>query len=76
MSCVSPEVSLCPLCGRPVPFDARGSWHHPVPRLKGGGNGPVALLHQICHNAVRAALSEEDLAGNLPGLGGALRRDR
>jgi hypothetical protein len=33
-----------------------------VPKLKGGRNGPTALLHHICHNALHAALSETELA--------------
>jgi hypothetical protein len=36
--------------------------HHLVPKLKGGRNGPTVLLHQICHKAVHAALSEAELA--------------
>ena len=32
---------ICPLCGRPIPPDVRQSWHHLVPKLKGG---PVVLL--------------------------------
>jgi HNH endonuclease len=60
---VPPEAPLCPLCGRPIPADARQSRHHLVPRLKGGRDGPVALLHQICHNTIHATLSEAELAG-------------
>lgn len=33
-----------------------------MPRLKGGGRGETVLLHQICHNAIHAALSEAELA--------------
>ena len=53
---------ICPLCGRPIPPDARQSMHHLVPRLKGGKHGPTVLLHQICHNEIHATLSEADLA--------------
>ncbi len=53
---------ICPLCGRPIPAEARRSLHHLVPRLRGGANGPTVLLHQICHNEVHAALSETELA--------------
>jgi hypothetical protein len=56
------EAPLCPLCDRPIPPDARSSVHHLVPRLKGGSNGPTVRLHQICHTAIHAALSEADLA--------------
>lgn len=53
---------VCPLCGRPIPPEARQSVHHLVPRLKGGRHGPRVLLHQICHNEIHAALREADLA--------------
>jgi hypothetical protein len=53
---------ICPLCGRPIPPGAAQSDHHLVPRLKGGGRGPVVRLHQICHNAIHAALTEAEIA--------------
>jgi hypothetical protein len=53
---------VCPLCGRPIPPGAPQSDHHLVPRLKGGGRGPVVRLHQICHNAIHAALTEAEIA--------------
>jgi hypothetical protein len=53
---------VCPLCGRPIPARAPQSEHHLVPRLKGGGRGQVVRLHQICHNAIHAALTESELA--------------
>jgi hypothetical protein len=53
---------LCPLCDRPIPPGARSSVHHLVPKLKGGRNGPTVRLHQICHTAIHAALSETELA--------------
>lgn len=53
---------LCPLCGRPIPPGARQSLHHLVPKLKGGRNGPTVRLHQICHSAIHANLSEAELA--------------
>lgn len=53
---------ICPLCGRPIPPGARSSRHHLTPRLKGGARGPTVRLHQICHNAVHAALTEAELA--------------
>jgi hypothetical protein len=56
------DAPLCPLCDRPIPPHARSSVHHLVPRLKGGRNGPTVRLHQICHTAIHAALSEGDLA--------------
>jgi hypothetical protein len=59
---MSQEPPVCPLCGRPIPPGAPASVHHLVPKLKGGGSGPTVLLHQICHTAVHAALSEAELA--------------
>jgi hypothetical protein len=53
---------VCPLCGRPIPGSARQSLHHLVPRLKGGRDGPVVLLHAICHNEIHATLTEAELA--------------
>lgn len=53
---------ICPLCGRPIPPEARQSLHHLVPRLKGGKGGPVVRLHQICHNEIHATLTEAELA--------------
>lgn len=58
----APDWPLCPLCDRPIPPHARQSLHHLVPRLRGGKGGPTVLLHQICHTAIHAALSETDLA--------------
>lgn len=58
------EGAVCGLCGRPIPPGARSSRHHLVPRLKGGGNGPVVRLHQICHSTIHAHLSEAELARN------------
>ena len=52
----------CPLCGRPIPADARSSLHHLVPKLRGGKGGPTVLLHQICHNEIHATLTETELA--------------
>jgi hypothetical protein len=53
---------ICPLCGRPIPADARQSLHHLVPKLKGGKGGPTVLLHQICHDEIHATLTEAELA--------------
>jgi hypothetical protein len=52
----------CPLCGRPIPPGVPQSDHHLVPRLKGGGRGPVVRLHRICHTAIHAALTEAEIA--------------
>lgn len=67
------QDAICPLCGRPIPADARQSLHHLVPKLKGGARGPVVRLHQICHNAIHAALTEAELARGFSDMA-ALRR--
>lgn len=56
------DEPLCPLCGRPIPADARQSLHHLIPKLRGGKGGPTVLLHQICHNEIHATFSETELA--------------
>lgn len=53
---------VCPLCGRPIPDDAKSSRHHLTPKLKGGARMQTALLHQICHSAIHANFSETELA--------------
>lgn len=52
----------CPLCGRPIPTEAKQSLHHLIPKLKGGRGGPTILVHQICHNEIHAAATEAELA--------------
>lgn len=61
---VQPDATLpdCPLCGRPIPREAKQSLHHLVPKLKGGAQGPTVLMHQICHNEIHATLTEAELA--------------
>lgn len=55
----------CPLCGRPIPPEAKSSRHHLTPRLKGGTNMGTVRLHQICHSAIHARFSETELAKQL-----------
>ncbi len=57
-----PADPICPLCGRPIPAEARQSLHHLIPKLKCGKGGPIVLLHQICHNEIHATLTEAELA--------------
>jgi hypothetical protein len=52
---------ICPLCGRPIPAGTPQSLHHLVPKLKGGRGGPTVRLHQICHSAIHAALTEAEI---------------
>ncbi len=59
------DREICPLCGRPIPPDARSSRHHLTPRLKGGTHMGTVHLHQICHNAIHARFSEAEIAQRL-----------
>jgi 5-methylcytosine-specific restriction enzyme A len=56
---------VCPLCGRPIPAEAKSSRHHLVPRLKGGTHLGTVRLHQVCHSAIHARFSEAELATRL-----------
>nr|WP_248306087.1 MULTISPECIES: HNH endonuclease [unclassified Devosia] len=58
-------LSDCPLCGRPIPTDAKSSRHHLTPRLKGGTHMGTVHLHQICHSAIHARFSESEIAQHL-----------
>lgn len=56
------NMPVCPLCGRPIPADAPQSLHHLVPKMRGGRHGKTVLLHQICHSAIHAHLTESEIA--------------
>ncbi len=64
----------CPLCDRPIPPGAKSSRHHLTPKLKGGANGEIVRLHQICHSAIHARFSEAEIARRLADVD-SLRRD-
>lgn len=68
------QPRVCPLCGRPIPPEAKSSRHHLVPRLKGGTHKGTVRLHQICHSAIHARFSEAELARHLHDIE-ALRAD-
>jgi 5-methylcytosine-specific restriction enzyme A len=57
--------TVCPLCERIIPREAKSSRHHLIPRLKGGTHMGTVRLHQICHSAIHARFSEAELARNL-----------
>lgn len=58
------EALVCPpLCERPIP--GNGSKHHLIPVLKGGKNGPIVVLHDICHQTIHAHYKEGYIAKNL-----------
>jgi hypothetical protein len=65
---------ICPLCGRPIPPEAKSSRHHLTPRLKGGTHMGTVRLHQICHSAIHARFTETELAKRLDDIG-SLRAD-
>ena len=73
-SAVRRQPPICPLCGRPIPPEAKSSRHHLVPRLKGGTHLGTVRLHHICHSAIHARFSEAELARHLHDIG-ALRSD-
>jgi 5-methylcytosine-specific restriction enzyme A len=58
-------LPICPLCGRPIPPNAKSSLHHLTPRLKGGTHKGTVRLHQICHSAIHARYTEAEIARKL-----------
>jgi 5-methylcytosine-specific restriction protein A len=54
-------VKTCPLCQREIPPRLE-SKHHLTPKLKGGAQGPIAILHTICHGKIHSVLTEVELA--------------
>ncbi len=54
-------MKLCPLCEREIPPHLE-SRHHLTPKVRGGKNGPVVILHKICHGKIHSLFSETDLA--------------
>ncbi|WP_029604316.1 hypothetical protein [Kozakia baliensis] len=58
------EQEICALCARAVPPHAKSSRHHLTPKLKGGAQGEVVRLHQVCHDAIHARYSEAEIAQN------------
>ena len=52
------DSGRCWLCERPL--GAQVERHHPVPKLKGGRT--VVLLHPICHEAIHARFTNNELA--------------
>lgn len=50
----------CALCGRPL--GRLVEWHHPVPRSRGGRD--TVPVHPICHRAIHARFTNQDLAAH------------
>lgn len=63
MENTSPDLKICPLCGREIPQHLE-SRHHLTPRSKGGKHGPVVVLHKTCHSKIHSVLREKELARN------------
>jgi 5-methylcytosine-specific restriction protein A len=68
------QPSICPLCQRSIPPEAKSSRHHLTPRLKGGTHHGTVRLHQICHSAIHARFSETEIAQRLADVA-SLRSD-
>ena len=62
---IEQEESRCALCGRVILPGAKASFHHLVPKLKGGARGGTVRLHQICHSAIHARYTEAEIARSL-----------
>jgi hypothetical protein len=53
------DLGDCPLCGRKLVAVSSVNQHHLVPGSRNGRE--TVALHRICHAAIDAALSEEEL---------------
>ena len=53
------ELGDCPLCGRKLVGGSSVNRHHLVPRSRNGRD--TVALHRICHAAIHATLSENEL---------------
>ena len=61
----------CPLCDRPMVTGPSLDQHHPLPRSHGGRE--TVTMHKICHRAIHAMLSEQELAEEFTELRNAAR---
>lgn len=55
---VNDQLSICPLCDRPVPL-SQADEHHLVPKSRGGMH--TVTLHRICHRQIHALFTETEL---------------
>jgi 5-methylcytosine-specific restriction endonuclease McrA len=51
----------CELCNREI-IEGQESIHHLIPKSNNNGNGPMAILHSICHKQIHALFSNKQLA--------------
>ena len=56
----------CPLCQRPMVAGPSLDQHHLVPRSHGGRE--TVTMQKICHRAIHAMLSEQELAEEFSGF--------
>lgn len=51
---------ICPICEREL-GEINISKHHLVPKSRGGKNGPIVSLHNICHQKIHSVFTEKEL---------------
>jgi hypothetical protein len=56
---ITPEISVCALCDRPI-LPALRDAHHLVPKSRGGVS--TVYLHRACHRQIHALFTENELA--------------
>lgn len=60
---LSPDLTRCALCDRPVPPALRDA-HHLVPKSRGGVL--TVWMHRVCHKQIHALFTETELARHYP----------
>lgn len=60
----SAASEVCALCLRPL--GSRVEWHHRVPKSRGGTE--TIPIHPICHRAIHAHVSNQELASGFADL--------
>jgi len=53
------DLSVCPLCERPIPPELRDA-HHLIPKSRGGV--ATVAMHRACHKQIHALFTETELA--------------
>ena len=53
------DLSVCPLCDRPIPPALRDA-HHLIPKSRGGVT--TVVMHRACHRQIHALFTETELA--------------
>ncbi len=52
---------ICELCNRKI-LTGDESNHHLVPKSRGGRNGGIVMLHEVCHKQVHALFTDRQLS--------------